>query len=104
MQMTKQRISVVLPTYNEKENIPAILQELFAVFSEYDLEIIIVDDGSDSIEDLVKDIPQVRYFREEQQMVLGRKRNYMHEKARDKIKAWQAENTKPFKETIQKYH
>ena len=38
------------------------------------MEWIIIDDGTDSIEDLVKDIPEVKYFRYEEKMTLGKKR------------------------------
>ena len=44
------------------------------------MEWIIIDDGTDKIEDLVKDIPQVKYYKYDEQMVLGKKRNIMHEK------------------------
>jgi glycosyltransferase involved in cell wall biosynthesis len=43
------------------------------------IEWIIVDDGFDPIEDLVKDIPFVKYFKVNERMPLGKKRNYMHE-------------------------
>jgi glycosyltransferase involved in cell wall biosynthesis len=45
------------------------------------MEWVIIDDGTDKIEDLVKDIPQVKYFKYDKQMTLGQKRNIMHEKA-----------------------
>jgi glycosyltransferase involved in cell wall biosynthesis len=44
------------------------------------IEWIIIDDGTDPIEDLVKDIPQVKYFYYEEKMLLGKKRNLMHTK------------------------
>ena len=83
-------VSICTPTYNRRPFFPMAIE----CFNNYDypkdrMEWIIVDDGSDSVEDLVKDIPQVRYFREEQQMVLGRKRNYMHEKAKGDIIVYQ---------------
>ena len=83
-------VSICTPTYNRRPFWPMAIQ----CFNEYDypkdrMEWIIVDDGTDCIEDLVKDIPQVRYFREEDQMVLGRKRNYMHEKAKGDIIVYQ---------------
>ena len=43
------RVSLVTPTYNEKENIALLAEEIFAVISEeedIDLELIIVDDNS----------------------------------------------------------
>jgi len=49
------------------------------------MEWIIIDDGTDKIEDLVKDIPQVRYFKYDTKMNLGKKRNLMHEKAKGDI-------------------
>jgi glycosyltransferase involved in cell wall biosynthesis len=44
------------------------------------IEWIIIDDGTDPIKDLVESIPQVKYFFYEEKMVLGKKRNLMHEK------------------------
>jgi glycosyltransferase involved in cell wall biosynthesis len=45
------------------------------------MEWIIIDDGTDKIEDLVKDIPQVKYFKYEEKMTLGVKRNLTNSKA-----------------------
>ena len=83
-------VSICTPTFNRRPFWPMAIE----CFNNYDypkdrMEWIIVDDGSDNIEDLVKHIPQVRYFREEQQMVLGRKRNFMHEKAKGDIIVYQ---------------
>ena len=83
-------VSICTPTYNRRPFWPMAIQ----CFKDYDypkdrMEWIIVDDGTDKIEDLVKDIPQVKYFKEEQQMVLGRKRNYMHEKSKGDIIVYQ---------------
>jgi len=46
--MTKPKISVIIPVFNEEANIPELLQRLKAVFSENfkTTEIIFVDDGS----------------------------------------------------------
>jgi glycosyltransferase involved in cell wall biosynthesis len=44
------------------------------------MEWIIIDDGTDKIEDLVVGVPGVKYFKYDTQMVLGKKRNLMHEK------------------------
>jgi len=43
------------------------------------MEWIIVDDGADKIGDLVKDIPFVKYIALEERMLLGKKRNFMHQ-------------------------
>jgi hypothetical protein len=49
------------------------------------MEWIIVDDGSDLIEDMVKQHPNVKYFKYDNKMTLGKKRNIMHEKAKGDI-------------------
>jgi len=49
------------------------------------MEWIIIDDGTDPIEDLVASHPCVKYFRLEEKISLGKKRNMMHEKARGDI-------------------
>ena len=49
------------------------------------MEWIIVDDGNDKIEDLVSHIPQVRYFKSESKLSLGKKRNMMNEKCEGDI-------------------
>lgn len=49
------------------------------------MEWIIVDDGTDKIEDIVKDHPLVKYFKYDEKMPLGKKRNIMHQKAHGSI-------------------
>jgi glycosyltransferase involved in cell wall biosynthesis len=51
------------------------------------MEWIIVDDGTDKIEDLIKvsGIPQIKYFAIDGKMSLGKKRNFMHEKTKGSI-------------------
>ena len=49
------------------------------------VEWIIIDDGTDLIEDLVCDISQVKYFKYKEKMPLGKKRNIMHEKSKGDI-------------------
>jgi glycosyltransferase involved in cell wall biosynthesis len=49
------------------------------------IEWIIVDDGTDKIEDLVSHIPQIKYFKYDEKMTLGKKRNVMNEKTKGDI-------------------
>jgi glycosyltransferase involved in cell wall biosynthesis len=49
------------------------------------MEWIIIDDGTDSVEDIVTMVPQVKYYRYEKKMSLGEKRNLMHEKSKGSI-------------------
>ncbi|MFM7314538.1 MAG: glycosyltransferase, partial [Cyanobium sp.] len=40
------RLSIVLPTYNERANIGPLVQSLLALEADYELEILCVDDDS----------------------------------------------------------
>ena len=57
MKTTQERLSVVLPTYNERENISPLLKELLSLDQPYELEVLIVDDDStDGTVELVKSL------------------------------------------------
>lgn len=75
-------VSVCTPTYNRRPFIPYMIKCFQQQTYPMDrMEWIIIDDGTDPIEDLVKHVPQVKYFRYEEKMSLGKKRNLMHEKS-----------------------
>jgi len=75
-------VSICTPTYNRRKFIPFLIKcYLQQTYPHSLIEWIVVDDGTDSVGDLFKDIPGVKYFFQEEKMKLGRKRNYMHEKA-----------------------
>ena len=79
-------VSICTPTFNRRPFIPAAIKcYLHQDYPRDKLEWIIIDDGTDPIEDLVKDISGVKYFRYDDKMVLGKKRNLMHEKASGEI-------------------
>ena len=79
-------VSVCTPTYNRRSFIPMLIKNFLAQTYPMELiEWIVVDDGTDPVGDLFKDIPNVKYFYQEEKMKLGRKRNYMHEKAKGDI-------------------
>ncbi|XP_046582821.1 dolichol-phosphate mannosyltransferase subunit 1-like [Haliotis rubra] len=59
---SKNKYTVLLPTYNERENLPLIVWLLVKYFSEsdYDYEVIIIDDGSpDGTLDVAKDLQRI---------------------------------------------
>ena len=75
-------VSICTPTFNRRPFYDMIIKcFLSQTYPREKMEWIIIDDGTDKIEDLVKDIPQVRYFKYDTKMTLGQKRNIMHEKA-----------------------
>jgi glycosyltransferase involved in cell wall biosynthesis len=79
-------VSVCTPTFNRRPFIHAMI----ACFNAQDypqdrMEWIIIDDGTDPVEDLVASHPRVKYFKYDTKMTLGRKRNLLHEKSRGEI-------------------
>jgi glycosyltransferase involved in cell wall biosynthesis len=75
-------VSICMPTFNRRPFIPIII-ECFnnQTYPKDKMEWIIIDDGTDKIEDLVKHIPQVKYFKYDEKMTLGVKRNLTNSKA-----------------------
>jgi len=75
-------VSVCTPTFNRRPFIPFMIKCFEnQTYPRERMEWIIIDDGTDPIEDLVKHLPQVKYFRFDKKMSLGKKRNLMHEKS-----------------------
>ena len=75
-------VSVCTPTYNRRPFILSMIKCFeHQTYPKDRIEWIIIDDGTDKIEDLVKDIPQVKYYKYEEKMMLGKKRNLMHKKS-----------------------
>ena len=75
-------VSICTPTFNRRPFIPTIIK----CFDNQDypkdrMEWIIIDDGTDFIEDMVINHPQVKYYKYDKKMTLGKKRNLMHEKS-----------------------
>jgi glycosyltransferase involved in cell wall biosynthesis len=78
----KPEVSICTPTFNRRPFYDMIIKcFLSQTYPREKMEWIIIDDGTDKIEDLVKNIPQVKYFKYDTRMTLGKKRNLMHEKA-----------------------
>jgi len=86
LQKTYPLVSICTPTFNRRPFIPYMIKCFETQTYPSDrMEWIIVDDGTDKIEDLVSHIPNVKYYRYEEKMTLGRKRNLMHEKCSGEI-------------------
>lgn len=72
-------VSICTPTFNRRPFFPTIIKCIERQRYPKDrIEWIIVDDGTDKIGDLVKDISYVKYISVEKKMILGAKRNLMH--------------------------
>ena len=79
-------VSVCTPTFNRRPFINAMI----SCFNNQDypqdrMEWIIIDDGTDPVEDMVASHPRVKYFKYDTKMTLGKKRNLLHEKSRGEI-------------------
>ena len=79
---TLPKVSVCTPTFNRRPFIPTLIKCFNnQTYPKHLIEWIIIDDGTDPIEDLVIDHPNVKYFKYDTKMTLGKKRNLMHEKS-----------------------
>lgn len=79
-------VSICTPTFNRRPFIPYMIRCFEnQTYPKDKLEWIIIDDGTDKIEDLVQHIPQVKYFKFDTKMPLGKKRNLMHKKSTGQI-------------------
>ena len=78
-------VSVCTPTFNRRPFIGAMLKCFqHQTYPKERMEWIIIDDGTDKIDDLVVDHPDIRnikYFAYDEKLALGKKRNLMHEKS-----------------------
>jgi len=79
-------ISVCTPTYNRRPFYEMTIKCFnHQTYPKDRMEWIIIDDGTDKIEELVINIPQVKYYKYDEKMSLGKKRNLMHEKSNGDI-------------------
>jgi glycosyltransferase involved in cell wall biosynthesis len=75
-------VSVCTPTFNRRPFIPFMIKCFQnQTYPKDRIEWIIIDDGTDKIEDLVSHIPSVKYFKYDNKLTLGKKRNISHEKS-----------------------
>ena len=81
MSKKKPLVSICTPTFNRRPFIPFMIQCFeHQTYPKDRIEWIIIDDGTDPILDLVTHIKQVKYTYYKEKMLLGRKRNLMHNK------------------------
>ncbi|HKZ39134.1 MAG TPA: glycosyltransferase [Chryseolinea sp.] len=81
-------VSCIMPTCNRRAFVPQAIRNFLRQDYE-NKELVIVDDGSDCIKDLVPDNSQIRYIQLSKKMTLGEKRNYCVRESRgDLIMHW----------------
>ena len=88
MTSEKPFVSICTPTFNRRPFIETMFQcYRNQTYPKSNMEWIIVDDGTDKIEDLIKasNIQEIKYFSIDKKMKLGAKRNLMHTKTKGTI-------------------
>jgi O-antigen biosynthesis protein len=77
-------VSCIMPTYNRRKFVPQALH--YFLRQEYpNCELIILDDGTDAIGDLIPADERIRYIRLHEKTTVGAKRNLACEQARGEI-------------------
>jgi hypothetical protein len=77
-------VTCIMPTADRRRFVPAAIR-LFLEQDYEDKELVIVDDGSDRIEDIVPKHPQIRYIALPRRLRLGTKRNIACEAASGEV-------------------
>ena len=76
------KVSICTPTYNRRPFITTLIKCVeHQTYPKHLIEWIIIDDGTDKIEDLVSNITFVKYYKCEEKITLGKKRNMLHEES-----------------------
>ncbi len=79
-------VSICTPTFNRRPFIRNLIKCVDSqTYPREKMEWIIIDDGTDKIEDMISHHPLVLYFKFDKKMSLGKKRNVMHKKTRGSI-------------------
>jgi len=77
-------VSCIMPTHNHRRFVPQAIQ--YVLRQDYrHRELLIVDDGTDPIRDLVPETPDVRYLRLDHKCTIGTKRNLACQEAKGEI-------------------
>lgn len=79
-------VSVIVPTYNRRKFIPLLIDNFLRQdYPQDKMELLIADDGEDKIEDLIPDKKNIKYFKFETKIQLGKKRNFLNDHAKGDI-------------------
>jgi len=78
-------VSVLTPTYNRRKFIPQYLRNIKNQDYNGPIEILIADDGTDSIEDLLPNESSFKYIKLDSKKTIGYKRNLLCDEAKGDI-------------------
>jgi ADP-heptose:LPS heptosyltransferase/glycosyltransferase involved in cell wall biosynthesis len=84
MDLPQTAVSCIMPTADRRSFVPRAIR-CFLAQDYTGKELVIVDDGADSVRDLVPDDPRIRYFRLEKNLPVGAKRNFACREAHGEI-------------------
>lgn len=77
-------VTCIMPTHNRRQFIPQSIR-CFLRQDYPNLELLVIDDGTDPISDCIPDSERIRYIRLDHKMTLGAKRNFACEQAAGRI-------------------
>jgi len=79
-------VSICTPTFNRRPFIPIAIQCVeHQKYPKDKIEWLILDDGTDKIEDLVAHLPYVKYVKCNEKLTLGKKRNMLNDMAKGEV-------------------
>lgn len=84
MSMSKPLVSCVMPTWNRRAFVPAAI-DCFLRQTYENRELVILDDGTEPLEDLIPRDPRIRYFFENKRRITGDKRNRANKLAQGSV-------------------
>lgn len=83
-------VSVITPTFNRRKFLPYLIEcYMSQTYPKERMEWIVLDDGTDCVkgvfDEAAKKIPNLRYIRREQKLLIGAKRNILNKEAKGDI-------------------
>ena len=83
-------VSVITPTFNRRKFLPSLIEcYVSQTYPKNRMEWIILDDGTDCVRDVfqeaAKKIPNIRYIRHEEKLLIGAKRNLLNKESKGDI-------------------
>jgi glycosyltransferase involved in cell wall biosynthesis len=79
-------VSICTPTFNRRPFFPSLIKCVAnQLYPKHRIEWIIIDDGPDKIEDLVVNIPYVKYVKMEEHLTIAKKRNLLNDMSKGDI-------------------